>query len=95
MYRILQEQEAVFFTYRDLLTGPQWKLLVAIGKEKRVYKPTAQQFILDYRLGTPASVKRSLDALLTKEMVYREREEEGVSYLEVYDLFLSRWIERL
>ncbi|HNP94729.1 MAG TPA: ATP-binding protein [Cyclobacteriaceae bacterium] len=90
--KIFQENEAVYFTFRELLTGPQWALLKAIAKEGRVFAPTAMAFIQQYDLGSPATVKRSLESLLDKEMIFRESDIEG-SYLQVYDLFLSRWLE--
>ncbi len=90
--KIFKEQEAVYFTYRELLTNAQWNLLKAIGKEGMVYAPTAMGFIQRYQLGTPATVKRSLEALLAKEMIFRESNSEG-THLQVYDMFLSRWLE--
>lgn len=90
--KVFKEHEAVYFTYRELLTDAQWQLLRAIGKEGMVFAPTAMGFIQRYQLGTPATVKRSLDALLLKEMIFRENNSEG-SYLQVYDLFFSRWLE--
>lgn len=91
---ILDEQEVVFFQYRNLLTPTQWQLLRAIAKEDKVYQPTSKDFISGHKLGTPSNVQRSLDALLTKEMVYKEEQKEG-GYYVVYDCFLSRWLERL
>ena len=46
-----------------------------------------------YALGSPASSKRAYDALLEKEMIYEENDRQG-SYFSVYDLFLSRWLEK-
>jgi len=92
--QILNEQEVVFFQYRSLLTPAQWQLLRAIAKEDKVYQPTAKDFISRHKLGTPSNVQRSLDALLTKEMVYRDEQKEGICYV-VYDCFLSRWLQRL
>ena len=90
---IFKEQEAVFFTFRELLTSPQWSLLAAIAKENKVYTPTAKAFLRTYDLGTPATVKRSLDALLRKEMIFRKFDNDGQMYYQVYDVFLSRWLE--
>ena len=90
---ILKEQENVFFQYRNLLTAPQWKLLKAVAKEGIVNQPTGSTFIGKYNLGNPASVKRSLEALVSKEMVFREDSNNG-SHYQVYDCFLSRWLER-
>ncbi len=91
---ILKEQEPIFFQYRNLLTSSQWKLLKAIGKEDEVYQPTAQDFIFKYRLGTAGGIRRGLESLLKKEMIYRKESEKGGYYL-VYDCFLSRWLERV
>jgi hypothetical protein len=90
---ILQEQENIFFQYRNLLTSAQWKLLKAVAIEGKVRQPTGSTFIGRHTLGNPASVKRSLEALVNKEMVFQEAEETG-SYYRVYDCFLMRWLER-
>ena len=91
---LLEEQEANFFQYRNLLTATQWQVLHAIAKEDKLYQPNAKDFISRYRLGTPSNVKRSLDALMTKEMIYQEPDATG-SFYRVYDCFLSRWLERM
>jgi hypothetical protein len=91
--QILKEQEGVFFQYRHLLTTQQWKLLEAIALEGRVYNPTSAAFIKKYDLGAASAVQRSLVALEQKEMIYRQQAEKG-NYLLLYDVFLSRWLER-
>jgi hypothetical protein len=91
---ILKEQENIFYQYRNLLTAAQWHLLKAIGKESKVYQPTGSAFIAKYQLGNPSSVKRSLEALLGKEMVSRTSAQEN-DYYQVQDCFLSRWLHRL
>ena len=91
---LLEEQEANFFQYRNLLTATQWQVLHAIAKEDKLYQPNAKDFISRYRLGTPSNVKRSLDALMTKEMIYQEPDATG-NFYRVYDCFLSRWLERM
>jgi hypothetical protein len=90
---ILKEQENVFFQYRNLLTSAQWNLLNAIAKEDKVFQPTGNEFVSKYKLGNPASVKRSLEALVVKEMVYSE-DTDKENYYQVYDCFLSRFLER-
>jgi uncharacterized protein len=94
-YEILKEYEPINIHYRELLTSAQWQLLIAIAKEDRLFHPQGKEFIQKYKLGIPASVKRALDALLQKEMIYKETNEEGNIYYEVYDVFLSRWLEKL
>jgi len=91
---ILKEQENIFFQYRSLLTSAQWHLLKAIGKERKVYQPTSSAFNAKYQLGNPSSVKRSLEALLGKEMVSRVSAQEN-DYYQIQDCFLSRWLQRL
>ena len=93
MGQLLRIQEGLYYTYRELLTNPQWNLLKAIGKEEKVHAPTGQRFIRDHHLGGPATVSRSLKSLLDNELIFRipDREEKG--YYQVYDVFLSRWLE--
>jgi len=91
--RILEEREKSFLLYRNLLSGNQWKALTAVAKEQRIYKPQAGELIRKYSLGSPASSKRAFSSLLEKEMIYEEIDAIG-SYFSVYDLFLSRWLEK-
>ncbi len=88
--KILKEREFVFYDYRNLLTLNQFALLQAIAKEEKVSQPTSKEFIEKHRLGQPSSINRSLKALIEKEMIY---EEKGVFY--VYDLFFSKWLEKI
>ena len=67
---------------------------MAIGKEEKVYKPTSSSFILKYQLVNGASVKRSLEALIAKEMVLQIQEDEKF-YFRIYDVFLLRWLKVL
>jgi len=92
--RILQDNEAVFLNYRNLMTKAQWKLLSAIGKETEIQEPTAKAFLSKHRLGAASTVQRSLDFLLNAEMLYQEYQgkTKKPSY-RVYEVFLSRWLE--
>jgi hypothetical protein len=91
---VLKANEPVYFQYRNLLTVAQWNLLTAIAKETELYQPYASEFIFKYKLGSSAQVKRSLEALLEKEMIYQENAIE-TPYYTVYDKFLMRWLQRL
>lgn len=91
-YKLLKEQENIYFQYRNLLTAQQWELLKAIAKEGQVAQPTSKHFIRKYDIGTSSHVQRALAALTEKEMVYREDDKKESSY-RVYDCFLSRWLE--
>jgi len=81
--KLLNEQEYVFYSYREGLTPPQWNLLKA---------PTSKEFITDHQLGTSATVLRSLKTLEKKELVFRELDQDGKAYYGVYDILFRRWI---
>lgn len=93
MQQILKEQEGLFYTYRDLMTAPQWNLLKSIAKEDKLYAPTGSAFISKYKLGAAATIQRSLTSLLNNELIFRVTDAEGAKYYQVYDVFLSRWLE--
>ncbi|MBA3705851.1 MAG: ATP-binding protein [Bacteroidetes bacterium] len=90
--RILTDNEGIYFQYRNLITPPQWNLLKAIAIEHKIEQPYAQKFIHKHNLGTSANVKRSIEALVEKEMIYYHA---GIArpYYEVYDKFLMRWLQ--
>ncbi|MBI3511449.1 MAG: ATP-binding protein [Bacteroidetes bacterium] len=89
---ILMRNENLFYQYRNLITKPQWKLLTAIAKETRLYKPHAHLFIRAHGLGTSSMVTRSMEALLEKELIFQNTMAEN-PYYEVYDKFLMRWLQ--
>jgi AAA+ ATPase superfamily predicted ATPase len=92
-YLLLKEQESVFFSYRNMLTNPQWHLFKAIAHEGMVFQPTSNDFLNKYQLGTSATVLRSLNALQGYELVYKEFDTNGSQYYSVYDVFFQRWSE--
>jgi hypothetical protein len=92
-YDLLAEHEPIFYQYRQMLTPIQWALLKAIAIEGQVNKPHAKEFLQNHRVGTSANVQRALEALLKNEMLYRVDSENGSVY-RVYNVFLSRWLER-
>ena len=91
MYQILENNEAIYYSYRNLLTMPQWNLLKALAKEDGVKNILAQSFLQKHELTAASSVKTSLTALIEKEMIAQD--DDG-SY-HVYDVFFSRWLERM
>ncbi len=93
-YGLLLEYEDTYLQYRNLLTKGQWRLLWAIASEHTVTQPTAGSFLRQYGLGSPASVKRSLQALEEKEMLYREVTADTTGY-RLTDCFLARWLEHI
>ena len=89
--QLILENEGVFFQYRNLLTPTQWHLLKAIAKEVKLFQPYNKIFVSKHQLGSSAIVKRSLQALLEKEMIYRDNAVKD-PYYTVYDKFLLRWL---
>lgn len=91
---IIKESEGGFLERRSLVTAKQWKFLMAIAKEGEVSEPTGAVFLQKYGLGAPSSAVRLLKALTDKELLLETKTLEGSSYC-VYNVFFSRWLERL
>jgi len=89
---ILKLNEGSYFQYRNLITNAQWQLLQAIAKEEKLYKAHSKIFIHKYRLGSSSMVSRGIEALIEKEMIFYNT-SVAVSYYEVYDKFLMRWMQ--
>ncbi|MFA5045097.1 MAG: ATP-binding protein [Paludibacter sp.] len=90
---ILEAEQANFLQYRNLLTSFQWRLLIAIAKEEKLFQPQSKQFIQKYKLGAASTVKKAIDSLIDKEMVFVHIEKDE-SYYRIYDVFLMRWLQR-
>ena len=73
--------------------SPEAVSFVLDWTRRHTYYTQSGEFLSRYSLGAPAGTKRAIDALLTKEMIYEESDSIG-AYYSVYDLFLSRWLER-
>lgn len=93
--KLLKEQEMVFFTYREMLTKPQWKLIKAIAKDGKVYKITSTKFIKANDLGSSAGILRSANSLLKKDLINKQMNTEGKYYYSIYDTLFQRWLEAL
>jgi hypothetical protein len=93
--KLLKEQEYVFYSYREVLTQAQWQFLKAAALEGMLYAPTSKDFIGRYRLGSPATILRSIDSLLRKELLYKDFDDQGNVYYAVYDILFRRWIETI
>jgi hypothetical protein len=90
---LLKRSEPVFFQYRQLLTSAQWNFLIAVAKEGEVKQLTAKKFINQYNIGTPSDARRISQSLIEKELLLETQTKTETVY-QVYDLFLSRWLER-
>lgn len=91
--RLLEEQEPVYFNYRNMLTQPQWKVLKAAALEGELYEPTGMDFVMKYSLGNPSTVLRSLESLIQMELIYFDFDTNGKKYYSINDLLFCRWIE--
>ena len=91
--KLLDEQEYVFFGYRDVLTKHQWKLLRAIAFEGEATSLTSKEFVQKHALGSPATVLRSLDSLQKKNLIFSQYNSNGTLYYSVYNVLFERWIQ--
>lgn len=87
---IFTERETVFYNFRNLLTTHQFRLLSAVALEDELSEPTGQTFLRKYDLGNASTVRKSLQALVDKEMIFVTQGRDKPVY-QVYDVFLSRW----
>lgn len=91
---ILKENNDAFLERRSLLTARQWNYLIAVAKEGMVREPTGAAFLQKYHLGAPSTASRLLSSLTEKELLLETKSLAGSSYC-VYNVFFSRWLERL
>lgn len=87
---ILDQEDAVFINYQNILPATEWQVLLAIAREGKVNMPTGQEFVKKHGLGATSSVQRALQSLVRKEMVVKE-----VDGYMVHDIILSQWLSRL
>ncbi len=90
---ILQLNEPIYLQYRQLLTSGQWNFLIAVAKEQEVEQITAKNFLMKYKIGNASVARRIADALYEKELLVDQVTKDRIVY-SVYDVFLSRWLER-
>lgn len=88
---LLLEQESIFFQYRNLVPLFQWNLLIAIAKEGELYRPTEKQFMIKNKFGNASAVRKSLQSLVEKELVFHNTDGEQHFY-RIYDTFFYRWL---
>lgn len=92
--KLLQQGEAFYLQYRQMLTDKQWKFLVAVAKEGSVRQITSSAFLRRHNLGTPSSAHQQAEALCEKGLLNAETTLEYVEYT-VSDVFFSHWLEKL
>lgn len=85
---INQNEEA----YKDVLyqlTARQRDLLVAVSRERKAKHIMGSAFIKRYHLTTASSVQKSAQTLTEKQLLTHQ---QGI--YEVYDKFMSEWLQR-
>ncbi|MCF8459867.1 MAG: ATP-binding protein [Flavobacteriales bacterium] len=92
LFEILTEKEGYFHTLTKLLSKHQLQVLAAVAKENVLTEPTAQKFLRKHELSGAATVRKSLQALVSKGLVDEELSDEKPEY-RVNDVFLRRWLE--
>ncbi len=92
--QLMQQGEAVYLQYRQMLTIKQWNYLIAVAKEGCVSQITAAQFLGRHKIGSASTSQRLADALCEKGLLNDDINVKGVTY-SVNDVFLSHWLERL
>lgn len=92
-WQILETSKQDYYQLREILPKGQWKLLVAIGKEEKLYKPTSRDMMTTYALNTPRAITKSLESLLDNQLVYLAFDDSGEKYYSLTDVFLMRFIQ--
>ena len=90
--QIIKQNEPIFLQYRQLLTTAQWNFLIALAKEEKIKRITAQDFIIKYQIGTPANARRISQSLIDKDLIFTSSKKKETTY-QVYDVFLLRWLQ--
>jgi len=85
---VLQEENATYKTYCEVISKGQLRLLKAIAIEKKVSLPYESSFMQKHNLTAPSSVKLALASLIDKTLIIKS--EDGNYY--VYDRFFSLWL---
>lgn len=86
---ILADKSSQYETLMMFLTDNQFQLLKAIAREGGVAQLQSNAFLKKYELPSSSSVKKALDVLKEKDIVYHTPS----GYI-VYDRFLSIWLNR-
>ena len=88
---VLEEENATYKTYCELLTKGQLRLLTAVAKERKIAAPTHSDFLKKYNLTAVSSVKLAVKSLIDKSLMLKD---ENGNYF-VYDRFFSLWLEKM
>lgn len=85
--KILTDYHSNYSVIKDLLSIYQWKLLRAIADQKAPFQITSRNFIKKHELNAPSSVKTAIDALLEKELIFKENNR-----YQITDVVFGTWL---
>ncbi|MDR0799451.1 MAG: ATP-binding protein [Dysgonamonadaceae bacterium] len=86
---ILEEENATFKTYCEMITKGQLRLLKAIAVEKKVSEPYEAGFMKKHNLTAPSSVRLALKSLMDKMLLLKDEDD---NYF-IYDRFFALWLK--
>jgi len=86
---VLEEENAIYKTYCELLTKGQLRLLAAVAKETKLSAPLSAAIMKEHGLTAASSVKIALKSLIDKTLLLKD--EDGC--YAVYDRFFSLWLK--
>jgi len=87
---ILEEENATYKTYCEIISKGQLRLLKAIAVEKKVSAPFETSFLKKHNLTAPSSVRLALNSLMEKMLLLKD--DNGNYY--IYDRFFSLWLKQ-
>ncbi len=90
---ILFENNTQYIQIRELLTTAQWNYLIAVAKEGKIEQPTAQEFLMKYKIGASANSRRILKALIEKDLILQNISLKSKDY-QIYDIFFKHWLNK-
>ncbi|MBX7206028.1 MAG: ATP-binding protein [Bacteroidia bacterium] len=91
--QIHNQEEGIYYQYRNMLTQSQWNLLKAVAIDERIHRPNGKDFIHKHKLGAISSINRSIESLLEKELIHKAVNVPEPYYM-MNDKFLMRWLQR-
>ena len=87
---VLEEENATFKTYCEIISKGQLHLLRAIAAERKVSAPFESAFLKKHNLTAPSSVRLALKSLMDKMLILKD--DDGNYF--VYDRFFSLWLKQ-
>ncbi len=92
--QLLTQGESTYLQYRQLITLKQWNFLIAVAKEGTVQQVTSAQFLGKYKIGSPSTATRLVEALIEKGLINDDVAITSTTY-SLNDVFFSHWLEKI